>query len=568
MAETPRKPIVSVAGLIKQFGRRIVLNNLSFSLFADARVGIIGRNGAGKSTLLKILAGKDNDYEGNIVKIKGVTSDMFHQEPELDLERTVQENIEDAVRYVFDLREKHDELAMQLGQSDKIDQSYQKCLERIEFEDGWEIERHIEVAMQALGCPPADQKVATLSGGERRRVALCQVLMGYPDLLLLDEPTNHLDAAAIEWLQHFLKGYPGAVMMVTHDRYFLDNVVEHMCEITYKGNIRVYSGNYTTYLEEKEKELSVKRQAQAKRARLIKRELEWVRSNPKARQTKSKSRLQRFEELVERSKSEAASQESVELRIPTGPRLGNKVIDIKKVSKGFGDKLLFENLEFSIPPGAIVGITGANGLGKTTLMKIIQGQLEPDAGEVEIGKNTVFCYVDQNRESLDPEKTVFEEISEGSDWITVSGQQIHIRKYLTQFLFAGDIQQTPVGKLSGGERNRVQMAKLLRRGGNVLILDEPTNDLDLDTLRVLEEAIGNFPGCALVITHDRFFLDRIATHILAFEGNGVVKWCEGSYEIYKTLKNRRDEETGKKERDGIGKAKYRKIEYRRQSRYS
>ena len=568
MADDVKKPVINVSGLIKQYGRRTVLNDLSFSLYHDARVGIIGNNGAGKSTLLKILADVDKDYEGKVATISGLTRDIFLQEPQLDEQATVLDNIKSSVQYVYDLLAEHDELAMKMADDEKAADKYGKVLERIDFEQGWDIDRHIEVAMEALSCPPADRIVGTLSGGEKRRVALCKVLMGYPDLLLLDEPTNHLDAESIEWLQHFLAGYPGAVVMVTHDRYFLDQVVGHMCEIDFKGRIRVYTGNYSDYLESKQRQMNLKKQVEAKRAARIKRELEWVRSNVKAQQTKSKSRLQRFEELVEQQKVEARSQQQMELRIPTGSRLGNKVIDVEKVSKSYGDKELFKDLTFSVPPGAIVGITGANGLGKTTLMKIMLGKEEPDSGHVEIGQNTEFCYVDQNRETLAPDKTVFEEISGGSEWITVSGQQVHIRKYLTQFLFSGDIQQTPVGKLSGGERNRVQMAKLLRHGGNVLILDEPTNDLDLDTLRVLEEALLHFPGCALVITHDRYFLDRVATHILAFEGNSVVNWCEGNYEIYKTLRQKKAEETGQSNDDGIGKAKYRKIEYRRQSRYS
>jgi len=556
------QPIVNAHQIRKYFERRCVLNDISFSLFADARVGIIGANGAGKSTLMKIIAGRDPEFDGNLVIQKGTHTELFDQEPELAEERTVLENIQDGIRYVYDLLERHDELVARMGESDAVDNEYAEVLDRIDFEQGWDIDRFVDIAMDALCCPPKDQIVSTLSGGEKRRVALCKILMGYPDLLLLDEPTNHLDAASVEWLLHFLAGYPGAVVMVTHDRYFLDQVAKHMCEIDYQGKINVFAGNYSDYLEQKEKSLAMQKRISQKRTQLIKKELEWVRSGVKARQTKQKARLQNFDRMCEEQHELARTQEYASFRIPTGPRLGNKVIDIDGVTKRFGDRTLFEDLSFSIPPGGIVGITGANGVGKTTLMKIIMGELEPDAGTVDIGSNTVFCYVDQNRDTLNADKTVFDEVSAGSEWVEVSGQQVHIRRYLSQFLFKGDIQQTPVGKLSGGERNWVQMAKLLRHGGNLLILDEPTNDLDLDTLRVLEEALLHFPGSAVVITHDRYFLDRIATHILAFEGNGDVRFSEGSYEIYKSLKRKR--EGGKAE--GIGKAKYRKIEYRRQAR--
>ncbi len=560
----PGQPLLSGQAIRKSYGDRVILKGLTFRIMPGDRIGVIGANGAGKSTFLRIIAGDLTDYEGTIARADGLEIGFVNQQPRLDPEKTVRENIEAALQHVRGLQRRFDELNEKLA-TDLSPAEMQAVLDEqaevqaeLDAKEAWDLERRIEVAMAALRCPPPDARAATLSGGEKRRVALCRVLMQHPDLLILDEPTNHLDASSIEWLENYLAGYQGAYILVTHDRYFLDRVTNNMWEIE-NGWGRGYSGNYSSYLEAKAKEQEVAQRTRERRQALYERELEWIRSTPAARTSKAKARLKNFEALQRELDAALAEGErsDIDLVIPTGPPLGDKVARAVGLRKAYGDRVLFDDLSFELPRGGIVGITGPNGSGKTTLVKILMGLEKPDAGRVELGEKTRFCYVDQGRETLDPEKTVFEEISGGLDWVPVGGHRVAIRSYLARFNFKGALQQTKVGQLSGGERNRVQMAKLLRGGGNVIVLDEPTNDLDLHTLRVLEEAIVRFPGCAIVITHDRWFLDRIATHILAFEGGGKVVWHEGSYETYKEWKRARDEEAGR--RTGPTRDKHRKM---------
>lgn len=523
-------------------GGREVLKNIWLSFYPGAKIGVLGPNGAGKSTLLKIMAGIETEFNGEAWAAEGASVGYLPQEPQLDPSKNVMENVMDGVGPVRDLLKRFEEISMKFGEEMTDDEMNALIAEQGELQEkidacsGWDIERTIEIAMDALRCPPADADVTKLSGGEKRRVALCRLLLSKPDLLLLDEPTNHLDAESVAWLQQHLHDYEGTVVMVTHDRYFLDNVTGWILELD-RGEGIPYEGNYSSWLEQKEKRLAQEAKEESARQRTIKEELEWIRQSPRARQAKSKARVQAFENLVAQSNNETLSQ--AQIVIPPGPRLGDVVIQSEKLTKGFGDRLLFDDLTFKLPPGGIVGVIGANGTGKTTLMKLITGQEKPDAGEIRIGDTVVLGYVDQSRDALNPNKTVWEEISEGSDEVVLGKRKMPSRAYVGQFNFKGADQQKKVGQLSGGERNRVHMAKMLKSGANVILLDEPTNDLDVDTLRALEEALLAFPGCAVVTSHDRWFLDRIATHILAFEGDSHVEWFEGNYEEYEADKKRR-----------------------------
>jgi ATP-binding cassette ChvD family protein len=557
----PGQPLLSGKDIKKSFGERAILRGLTFRILPGDRIGIIGPNGAGKSTFMKIMSGQDKAFEGTLIPADGLEIGGVEQEPHLDPALTVRENIDLALSHIHDLMKRFDALNEKLGESLSPDEMQAVLDEQAEVQseldakEAWDVDRRVEIAMAALRCPPAQAKAATLSGGEKRRVALCRVLMQHPDLLILDEPTNHLDASTIEWLEGYLAAYNGAYVLVTHDRYFLDKVVNNMWEIE-SGRGRGFPGNYSAYLEAKAKEAEVREKTNERREALYQRELEWIRSAPAARTSKSKARVKNFEALQKEIESTEKLGE-MDLVIPTGPPLSDKVVRVTGLAKGFGGRTLIDGFSFELPKGGIVGVTGPNGAGKTTLVRMLMGFEKPDAGTIEIGERTKFCYVDQGRDTIDPEKTVFEEISGGLDWVTWGTQRVNIRGYLARFQFKGAIQQTKCGQLSGGERNRVQMAKLLRGGGNVVVLDEPTNDLDLITLRVLEEAIMGFPGCAIVITHDRYFLDRIATHILAFEGDGKVVWCEGSWQTYQDMKKQRDAEAGKKE--APSKDKHRKM---------
>ncbi len=523
-------------------GGREVLKNIWLSFFPGAKIGVLGPNGAGKSTLLKIMAGIETEFNGEAWAAEGASVGYLPQEPQLDPSKNVMENIMDGVGPVRDLLKRFEEVSMRFGEEMTDDEMNALIAEQAELQEkidacnGWDIERTIEIAMDALRCPPADADVTKLSGGEKRRVALCRLLLSKPDLLLLDEPTNHLDAESVAWLQQHLHDYEGTVVMVTHDRYFLDNVTGWILELD-RGEGIPYEGNYSSWLEQKEKRLAQEAKEETARQRTIKEELEWIRQSPRARQAKSKARIQAFENLVAQSGNETLGQ--AQIVIPPGPRLGDVVIQAEKLSKGFGDRLLFEDLTFKLPPGGIVGVIGANGTGKTTLMKLITGQETPDSGTIRIGDTVVLGYVDQSRDALNPNKTVWEEISQGEDEVVLGKRKMPSRAYVGQFNFKGADQQKKVGQLSGGERNRVHMAKMLKSGANVILLDEPTNDLDVDTLRALEEALLAFPGCAVVTSHDRWFLDRIATHILAFEGDSHVEWFEGNYEEYEADKKRR-----------------------------
>lgn len=523
-------------------GGREVLKNIWLSFFPGAKIGVLGANGAGKSTLLKIMAGIETEFNGEAWAAEGASVGYLPQEPQLDPTKNVMENVMDGVGPVRDLLKRFEEVSMKFGEEMTDDEMNALIAEQAELQEkidacnGWDIERTIEIAMDALRCPPADADVTKLSGGEKRRVALCRLLLSKPDLLLLDEPTNHLDAESVAWLQQHLHDYEGTVVMVTHDRYFLDNVTGWILELD-RGEGIPYEGNYSSWLEQKEKRLSQEAKEESARRRTIKEELEWIRQSPRARQAKSKARIQAFENLVAQAGNEAVGQ--AQIVIPPGPRLGDVVIQAEKLSKGFGDRLLFDELTFKLPPGGIVGVIGANGTGKTTLMKLITEQETPDSGTIRIGDTVVLGYVDQSRDALNPNKTVWEEISQGADEVVLGKRKMPSRAYVGQFNFKGADQQKKVGQLSGGERNRVHMAKMLKSGANVILLDEPTNDLDVDTLRALEEALLAFPGCAVVTSHDRWFLDRIATHILAFEGDSHVEWFEGNYEEYEADKKRR-----------------------------
>jgi sulfate-transporting ATPase len=506
---------------------KVVLENISISLLPGAKIGVLGYNGAGKSTLLRILAGVDTDFEGEAQLAPGATVGLLEQEPALDESKDVRGNVEEGLAEMRALLDRFEELAANYSE-DTADE-FGRIQERIDAADAWSLDQRIDQAMDALRLPPGDAEVSRLSGGERRRVALCRLLLQQPDLLLLDEPTNHLDAESVAWLERHLHDYKGTVVAITHDRYFLDNVTGWILELD-RGRGIPYQGNYSSWLEQKQQRLAVEEKQDSARQRTIARELEWVRLNPGARRSKPKARLKNYETLLAEERSGRLDRQQI--HIPAGSRLGDVVVEGDRVSKAFGDKLLFEDLSFSLPPGGIVGVIGPNGAGKTTLFRMITGDETPDTGALRLGDTVELAYVDQSRDVLDPSKTVWEEISEGYDQISVGGREMSSRAYVGSFNFKGGDQQKTVSTLSGGERNRVHLAKVLRRGGNLLLLDEPTNDLDVDTLRALEDALLSFAGCAVVISHDRWFLDRIATHVLAFEGDSAVTWFEGNFDAY------------------------------------
>ena len=531
-------------GLTKTFpgANKPVLNNIHLQFIPGAKIAIIGPNGAGKSTLMKVMAGMDPDFTGEAWAAEGIRVGYLAQEPQLDPGKDVMGNVKDGVRPVADLVDRFNAISAEMGDP-QDDTDFDALMEemgdlqaKIDAVDGWSLDSQLEQAMEALRCPPGDAEVTRLSGGEKRRVALCKLLLEKPDILLLDEPTNHLDAESVGWLENYLKEYAGNVILVTHDRYFLDNVVNWVLELD-RGRYYTYESNYSGYLEKKAKRLEQEEREEAGKQRAIADELAWMRQTPKARQTKSKARIRAFDELMEKQENRVAGKAAILIQLPE--RLGGKVIEAKGLTKAYGDKLLFDGLDFTLPPGGIVGVIGPNGAGKSTLFKLITGQEQPDGGSIEVGSTVKLGYVDQSRDHLDPNKNVWEEISDKLEVFRFGKQELGTRAYVGAFNFRGPDQQKKVGQLSGGERNRVHMAKMLKEGGNVLLLDEPTNDLDVETLGALEEAIENFAGCAVVISHDRFFLDRLATHILAFEGDSHVEWFEGNFEAYEEDKRRR-----------------------------
>ncbi|PRP95811.1 putative ABC transporter ATP-binding protein [Enhygromyxa salina] len=530
--------IYTMQGLSKVYpGGKKVLENIHLSFLPGAKIGVLGNNGAGKSTLLRIMAGVDKEIIGEAWAAEGVKIGYLPQEPELDPDKDVKGNIEEAVAEMRDILKRFNEVSMKFGEVTTDDEMNALLAEQGELQDkidagnGWELDHTLELAMDALRCPPSDADVTKLSGGERRRVALTRLLLERPDILLLDEPTNHLDAESVAWLEHHLHEYSGTVVAITHDRYFLDNVAGWILELD-GGRGIPWQGNYSSWLDQKQKRLADQEKKQSARQRELARELEWIRMSPKARQSKSKARIRAYEELV--NSSEQRKRDTTSIHVPFSRRLGNVVVEAKGLRKSFGDKLLFDDLNFTLPRGGIVGIIGPNGAGKTTLFRMVTGQEQPDGGELKIGETVDIAYVDQSRDALDPNKSVWQEISEGKDTVDLGGVEMNSRAYVGKFNFNGTSQQQKVGTLSGGQRNRVHLAKLIKRGGNLLLLDEPTNDLDVDTLRHLEDALLAFPGCAVVISHDRWFLDRIATHILAFEGDSKVTWFEGNYADYES----------------------------------
>jgi energy-dependent translational throttle protein EttA len=537
---------------------REILKGIWLSFYPGAKIGVIGANGSGKSTLLKIMAGVEKEFFGDAAPARGTRVGYLAQEPQLDPSTDVKGNVEKAVQTTRDLMKRFEELGEKLGtatgaESDKLMEEYGKVQELIEAADGWELDRHLEIAMDALRLPPPDADVTKLSGGEKRRVALCRILLEKPDLLLLDEPTNHLDAESVAWLERHLSEYAGTVVAITHDRYFLDNVAKWILELD-RGAGHPFEGNYSSWLEQKKSRLALEEKKESARQKTLERELEWVRLAPRARQAKSKARLAAYEAMVEQSKTEKVVEH--EIVIPPGPRLGDLVIEAKGISKAYGEKLLFENVEFSLPPGGIVGIIGPNGAGKTTLFRMITGAEKPDTGTLRLGETVKLAYVDQARDALSPNKSVWEEISNKSETIEVGKRTVPSRAYVASFAFKGSDQQKKIGDLSGGERNRVHLAKTLKTAGNVLLLDEPTNDLDVDTLRALEDALLEFAGCVVVISHDRWFLDRIATHILAFEGDSKATWFQGNYQDYEADRLKR---LGPKAIENPERIKYKKL---------
>lgn len=534
--------IMTIENLTRLYDEKEVLSDIWLAFYPGAKIGVLGNNGSGKSTLLRIMAGEDRDFMGTVRPAKDIRIGYFPQEPRLDPEKTVGECIEDAVVDSRRVLDRFNELSMKLCEDlspeemEKVLNEQATVQDQIDMANLWELDRTLEIAADAMLLPPADQKVAVLSGGEKRRVALCQLLLSNPDMLLLDEPTNHLDARSIQWLEQFLGSFKGTVVAVTHDRYFLDNVAGWILELD-RGKGIPFEGNYTSWLEQKQKRLELEERRESRRQKELKRELEWVKMSPKARATKNKARLQRYNELA--AQEYDARDEAAQIQIPIARKLGQLVVKADNLKKSFGDRVLFSNLSFDLPPGGIVGIIGPNGAGKTTLFRMMIGAEQPDSGTLKIGETVDISYVDQSRDSLDGTKTVYQEISGGHDILEVGSAKIHARAYCGRFNFKGSDQQKFVGQLSGGERNRVHFAKLLRSGGNLLLLDEPTNDLDVDTLRALEEGLESFGGCAVVVSHDRWFLDRIATHILSFEGDGTVVWCEGNYRIYEQQRRER-----------------------------
>ena len=530
-----------MVGVSKAFSpQKKVLNNIYLSFFYGAKIGIIGLNGAGKSTLLKIIAGVEKNYDGQVVFSPGYSVGYLEQDPKLDPEKTVRECVQEGVQPIMDALREYDEVNMAFGEPDadfdKLLTRQAELQDKLDATDAWNIDQKLDRAMDALRCPADDAKVATLSGGERRRVALCRLLLQQPDILLLDEPTNHLDAESVDWLEQHLQQYPGTVICITHDRYFLDHVAGWILELD-RGEGIPWKGNYSSWLEQKTARMALEEKQASKRRKTLERELEWVRMAPKARQAKGKARLEAYDRMMNEEQKER--EEKLEIFIPNGPRLGNKVINAEGVAKAFGDKLLFEDMNFMLPPNGIVGVIGPNGAGKTTLFRMIMGMEKADKGQFQVGETVKVGYVDQIHSNIDPEKTVFETISNGTEYIRVGGREVNARAYLSRFNFTGSDQEKKCGVLSGGERNRLHLALTLKSEANVLLLDEPTNDIDVNTLRALEEGLENFAGCAVVISHDRWFLDRICTHILAYEGDSKVYWFEGSYSEYEANKRLR-----------------------------
>ncbi len=534
--------IFTIANLTKKHAQREVLKDIWLAFFPGAKIGVLGRNGAGKSSLLRIMAGQDTEFDGEARLTEGFSRGFLPQEPVLNPDKDVWGNVEEAVAHRRAMLDRYNEISAKLGeplddrQMQKLYDEMARLQDQIDATNTWELDREIEIAFDVMNLPGRDADVSTLSGGERRRVALCKLLLQRPDLLLLDEPTNHLDAEAVAWLERHLSEYPGTVVAVTHDRYFLDNVAGWILELD-RGRGIPWEGNYSSWLEQKQERLAKEEKSSLARQKTLQRELEWVRMAPRARQAKSKARIKAYEQMAAQDFEEQPDE--FEIQIPPGKHLGNLVIEAQNLTKGFGDRLLIERLSFSLPAGGIVGVIGPNGAGKTTLFRMFAGEEQLDSGELRIGPTVELGYVDQNRDALKPENSVFQEISGGLETLEMGGRKIHARAYVSRFNFRGPDQEKKVGELSGGERNRVHLAKLLRRGSNVLLLDEPTNDLDVDTLRALEEAILNYAGCVVVISHDRWFLDRIATHILAFEGDGYVHWCEGNFQTYEEQRHER-----------------------------